>query len=138
MPAPGIQPNPGLLKKQLVRYLELARPPRLEGELAGLVVPHAGYLYSGSVAAWSYKLLLENQFDRVLVLAPSHHASFAGASIYNLGGFRTPLGIVPLDSELIDEAYKHGDIITLRPSSRLPGAFAGDSASFPSDRTEHL
>ena len=109
--------DPGLLKKQLVRYLELAKPPILEGELAGLVVPHAGYLYSGSVAAWSYKLLLENQFDRVLVLAPSHHASFAGASIYNLGGFRTPLGIVPLDRELIDELYKHEDIIRFVPQA---------------------
>ncbi len=109
--------DPRLLKKQLVRYVELARPPRLEGELTGLVVPHAGYIYSGSVAAWSYKLLLDNQFDRVLVLAPSHHASFAGASVYNLGGFRTPLGIVPLDRELIDELYKHKDIIRFVPQA---------------------
>src|SRR5208337_2281160 len=109
--------DPALLRKELLRYLELARPPRLEGELTGLVVPHAGYLYSGSVAAWSYKLLLENQFDRVLVLAPSHHASFVGASVYNLGGFRTPLGIVPLDRELIDEIYKHTDIIRFIPQA---------------------
>jgi MEMO1 family protein len=109
--------DPRLLKKQLLRYVELARPPRLEGELTGLVVPHAGYLYSGSVAAWSYKLLLENQFDRVLVLAPSHHTSFVGASVYNLGGFRTPLGIVPLDGELIDELYKHKDIIRFIPQA---------------------
>ncbi|MGA2400098.1 MAG: AmmeMemoRadiSam system protein B [Syntrophobacteraceae bacterium] len=109
--------DPALLKEELVRYLERARPPRLEGELTGLVVPHAGYLYSGRVAAWSYRLLLEHQFDRVLVLAPSHHAGFAGASIYNMGGYRTPLGIVPLDRELIDELYKHADIIRYIPQA---------------------
>ncbi len=109
--------DPALLKEELVRYLERAKPPRLEGELTGLVVPHAGYLYSGRVAAWSYRLLLENQFDRVLVLAPSHHAGFAGASIYNRGGYRTPLGIVPLDRELIDELYKHADIIRYIPQA---------------------
>jgi AmmeMemoRadiSam system protein B len=109
--------DPALLKKELVRDLDRARPPALEGELIGLVVPHAGYMYSGSVAAWSYKLLLKNRFDRVLILAPSHRVSFAGASIYNLGGYRTPLGIVPLDRELIDELYKHDAIIHFNPQA---------------------
>jgi MEMO1 family protein len=109
--------DPALLKKEIVRYLDRARPPDLGGELTGLVVPHAGYIYSGSVAAWSYKLLLKNHFDRVLILAPSHQASFAGASIYNLGGYRTPLGIVPLDRELIDELYRNAAIIHYVPQA---------------------
>ncbi len=109
--------DPALLKKELVRYLERATPPRFEGELTGLVVPHAGYLYSGRVAAWAYKLLYENQFDRVLILAPSHHASFPAASIYNLGGYRTPLGIVPLDRELIEELYKYVNLVRYVPNA---------------------
>ena len=109
--------DPALLKKELVRYLDRARPSDPEGDLTGLVVPHAGYIYSGSVAAWSYKLLLKSRFDRVLILAPSHQASFAGASIYNLGGYRTPLGIVPLDRELIDELYKNTAIIHYVPQA---------------------
>jgi hypothetical protein len=109
--------DPALLKKELVRFLERATPPRLEGELTGLVVPHAGYIYSGGVAAWSYKLLYEYQFDRVLILAPSHHASFPAASIYNLGGYRTPLGTVPLDRELIEELYKHVNLIRYVPNA---------------------
>jgi AmmeMemoRadiSam system protein B len=60
---------------------------------------------------------LKSQFDRVLILAPSHQASFAGASIYNLGGYRTPLGIVPLDRELIDELYKNAAIIHYVPQA---------------------
>jgi AmmeMemoRadiSam system protein B len=109
--------DPAILKKDLARYLELARPSDLEGELTGLAVPHAGYIYSGSVAAWSYKLLLKNRFDRVLILAPSHQASFAGASIYNLGGYRTPLGIVPLDRELVDELYENAAFIHYVPQA---------------------
>jgi AmmeMemoRadiSam system protein B len=109
--------DPVLLKKELLRYLDRARPSELEGELSGLVVPHAGYIYSGGVAAWSYKLLLKNRFDRVLILAPSHQASFAGASIYNLGGYSTPLGVVPLDRELIDELYKNSAIIHYVPQA---------------------
>jgi AmmeMemoRadiSam system protein B len=60
---------------------------------------------------------LDHQFDRVLVLAPSHHASFNGASVYNLGGFRTPLGIIPPDRELIDKLYKYADIIGFIPQA---------------------
>jgi len=67
------------------------------------------------VAAWSYKLLLNQRFDRVLILAPSHHASFPSASIYNLGGYRTPLGVVALDRELIDQLYKHEGLIGYVP-----------------------
>ena len=109
--------DPVLLEKEVNRYLDRASPPALEGELIGLVVPHAGYIYSGAVAGWSYKLLLKNRFDRVLILAPSHQASFAGASIYNLGGYRTPLGIVPLDRELIDELYRNAAIIHYVPQA---------------------
>ncbi len=109
--------EPALLKKEISGYIERARPPGLDGELTALVVPHAGYIYSGGVAAYSYKLLLADQFERVLIVAPSHQASFAGASIYNLGGYRTPLGIVPLDRELIDELYKYKDIISFVPQA---------------------
>ncbi len=103
--------DPALLKKELTRHLDRARPPALGGDLIGLVVPHAGYIYSGGVAAWSYKLLVKYRFDRVLILAPSHRAAFGGASIYNLGGYRTPLGVVPLDQELIDDLYKNASLI---------------------------
>ena len=107
--------DPKLLKKELTMYLDRARPPRLKGELTGIVVPHAGYMYSGGVAAWSYKLLLDSRFDRVLILAPSHHASFSAASIYSLGGYRTPLGTVGLDRELIDELYERKGLIGYFP-----------------------
>jgi AmmeMemoRadiSam system protein B/AmmeMemoRadiSam system protein A len=57
-------------------------------------------MYSGQVAAYAYKLIEGRTFDSVVVVAPSHRAVFKGASIYDRGGYRTPLGLVPVDVEL--------------------------------------
>jgi MEMO1 family protein len=72
-----------------------------EGRLIALISPHAGYVYSGQVAAYAYKLLEKQKFPTVIVIAPSHHARFQGVSVYDRGGFRTPLGEIPLDKDLI-------------------------------------
>ena len=109
--------DPSRLKKELAIYLDRAQPPEIDGDLIGLLVPHAGYVYSGGVAAWSFKLLLKSKFDRVLILAPSHRISLSQASIYNLGGYRTPLGIVPLDHELIDDLYKNDALFRYNPQA---------------------
>ncbi len=92
--------KPEVLSKDVVRYLENAKKEKFEGEVVALVSPHAGYMYSGQVAAYAYKLTEGKSFDSVVVVAPSHHALFKGASLYDRGGFRTPLGVVPVDVEL--------------------------------------
>ncbi len=109
--------DPRVLKKEISGYLDRANPPAVAGELVGLVSPHAGYRYSGGVAAHAYKLLAENPFDRVLILAPSHRARFAGASICTAGGYRTPLGVVELDREIITALFEHSSLI-----QSVPGA----------------
>jgi MEMO1 family protein len=103
------------LRGQVKGFLSRASVPPVEGELIGLVAPHAGYMYSGPVAGHAYKLLETHRFDRVLVLAPSHRAQFSGASVYHQGGYRTPLGVVPLDRELVDALYKHTDVVRYVP-----------------------
>lgn len=109
--------NPTTLKHDIERYLEQARPPAITGDLRALIVPHAGYMYSGGVAAHAYRLLRDHSFDRVLILAPSHRAYFKGASVYTPGGYRTPLGIVPLDREIIDKLLKHPSLIAYVPEA---------------------
>jgi hypothetical protein len=64
--------------------------------LRGLVCPHAGYPYSGPTAAIAYKTLAGRDVQTVVILGPSHYASFQGASIPNTDAYRTPLGIVPI------------------------------------------
>jgi AmmeMemoRadiSam system protein B/AmmeMemoRadiSam system protein A len=109
--------NPQQLTREILQYVREAAAEPVEGELKALIVPHAGYMYSGGVAAYAYKLLQEQSFDRVLVIAPSHRAHFQGSSIYPLGGYRTPLGVVPLDRELVDELLQHADSIRYVPQA---------------------
>ena len=92
--------KPEILQRDLSKYFENAKKEKLEGEIVSLVSPHAGYMYSGQVAAYAYKLIEGKSFESVVVVAPSHHALFKGASLYDRGGFRTPLGVVPVDVEL--------------------------------------
>jgi AmmeMemoRadiSam system protein B/AmmeMemoRadiSam system protein A len=92
--------RPDILSRDVKRYLEEAEKEKIDGEIIALVSPHAGYMYSGQVAAYAYKLIEGKTFDSVIVIGPSHRALFKGASIYDRGGYRTPLGVVPIDVEL--------------------------------------
>lgn len=65
-------------------------------KLRALVSPHAGYDFSGPVAAVAYKQLEGRDVDTVIVMAPSHYADFDGASIPDVDGYQTPLGPVRL------------------------------------------
>ena len=64
-----------------------------------IISPHAGYPYSGPVAAYSYALLRGKKFERVVVIAPSHYEAFPFASIYNGDAYATPLGTIPVDKD---------------------------------------
>jgi MEMO1 family protein len=63
-------------------------------DIKALVVPHAGYAYSGQVAAHAYKQIEGREYKKVMILAPSHHVGFRGASIPDYTHFETPLGEV--------------------------------------------
>lgn len=103
--------RPETLQKEIEKYLGQAAVTPLDGELVGIVVPHAGYAYSGGVAAHAFRLLEAQPFERVLILAPSHRAFFKGASVYHQGGYRTPLGVVPLDRETVEALMEHTSLI---------------------------
>ena len=92
--------DPETLSRDVKRYLENAKKEKVEGQIVALVSPHAGYMYSGQVAAYAYKLVEGMDFDSVVVVGPSHRFPFKGASLWDHGGFRTPLGVVPVDAEL--------------------------------------
>ncbi len=85
--------DPLTLHNQVQDYLKDAETTELSGDLRALIVPHAGYPYSGLVAAYGYKLLEKTRFHRVILLGPSHRVSFYGASLAT-EDFSTPLGEV--------------------------------------------
>ncbi|MGB6044032.1 MAG: AmmeMemoRadiSam system protein B [Pirellulales bacterium] len=71
-----------------------------------LVAPHAGYTYSGPVAASGYALLRPRRhtIERVVLLGPSHRVSFEGLAASSADGFATPLGIVRVDRTAVETA----------------------------------
>jgi AmmeMemoRadiSam system protein B len=76
---------------------EAAPLATVAGPLAGLVVPHAGYAYSGRAAAAGYACLKGRPYQRAVILAPSHSGAFHGAALLEDDGFETPLGQVAVD-----------------------------------------
>jgi AmmeMemoRadiSam system protein B/AmmeMemoRadiSam system protein A len=91
----------GELSQVVNQYFREGTVKKPVGKILAVIAPHAGYVFSGSVAAESYKQLDRNQvYDNIFLIGSSHMVSFDGASIYTQGNFKTPLGIVPVNLEL--------------------------------------
>lgn len=96
--AGGFYPaDPTALTAMMDQMLARATPPKLDGQIVAAVAPHAGYQYSGPVAAYTYAALKGRRFLRVVVIAPSHYENFNFTSIFDGDGYVTPLGTVPVD-----------------------------------------
>ncbi len=101
----------GLLRQLEACYLHELGPgalpkvnPSGPRRVIGLVSPHAGYMYSGPTAARGYYLLAQDGFPTTaIIIGPSHHMpALAPAAIQTAGGWATPLGVSPIDSELAE------------------------------------
>jgi MEMO1 family protein len=65
-----------------------------------IVVPHAGLMYSGPVAAYAYKAAQQGRYRSIVLVGPSHYVPFRGVSIWPEGSWETPFGAVAVDREL--------------------------------------
>lgn len=114
--------DPKKLKQELDEYMAsalkeaIAERERLpekpladlrEGSLLAIIVPHAGYMFSGSTAAYAYQLASEFAPKRVFLMGPSHYVDFQGVALSPDKIFETPLGDLPLDRETIDELAQY-------------------------------
>lgn len=84
----------------------------------GLVCPHAGYMYSGPVAANAYyQLALDGRVDVFVILGPNHQGIGSGVAIMDHGVWRTPLGDVEVDGEVAKDILRSSDIIDVDDSA---------------------
>ncbi len=104
------------LIRQITELLERVKIKKMRGELKALIVPHAGYTYSGLTAAYGYKLLENKKYDTVVVISPSHREYFKGVSIFPGNCYKTPLGDVPIDMELSNEIIAEEKLVFLSMS----------------------
>ncbi len=106
--------NPERLRSQIQSFLDHVQvsQPR---DVQILVAPHAGYMYSGQVAAFGYKETAHQEFKTVVVLAPSHHYGFPGISVWSQGGLQTPLGVAEVDEEFARQLIEADPLFVYEP-----------------------
>ena len=111
--------QPQRLAEEVDSFLSLYSESRQLGNLAALIVPHAGYYFSGNVAAAAYKSIdTKKHYKRVFLLGPSHHEWLNGASVNNEADYYlTPLGKVKVDRDVATELIAADSILSYRPEA---------------------
>jgi hypothetical protein len=99
--------DPEILGQMIDEYLQNCVKPQIEGEIKAIIVPHAGYVYSGIVAAAGYNLIKNSKAKKVLLIGPAHYVLFKGAAVPESNIWQMPFGNVQVSklptSELIIE-----------------------------------
>jgi len=103
--------DPGTLRRMVKELLEGARKVPVNGQIVGLIAPHAGYPYSGPTAAVAYKQVTGKHYDAVIVIGPSHREPLRGSSVWAEGGYETPLGVVPIAEDIAEKMLSPEDNI---------------------------
>jgi len=94
--------DPAQVRSILHQYLDPI--PRVDGSPMALIVPHAGWVYSGQVAAVAYRQIQGVDYDTIVIIGPNHtDPTFDAISVYAQGAFQTPLGPMPIDEALAAE-----------------------------------
>ena len=101
------------LKKDIEKYLSDAKVQNIKGKPRAIMSPHAGYIFSGPVAAYDYKLLQGKNYDIIIIMCNSHTAYFSGIAIDNSDIWQTPLGNVEVDKILAKRLANAYDRIKL-------------------------
>ena len=107
--------DPAVLRKEIDGWLAAAAGSRREERPVAVVVPHAGHVFSGSVAAYSFTQLRDRDIRTIYLIGPAHRAPLSGVAIYPDGGWRSPLGVVPIDSGKARALLDEGSGIVARP-----------------------
>jgi len=111
--------SPEVLNSDLKALFEQAMDREYDHARA-IIVPHAGYPYSGTVAATGYNQLdPDGIYDHIFVIASSHTAYFKGASIYNKGNYETPLGEVEVDLALANKLIEKCDLFSFEANAHI-------------------
>jgi hypothetical protein len=107
--------DPQQLSRMIDDFLNAATPQTQPGDIFALISPHAGYGFSGQVAAFGYKLIKGRSYKTVIVIGTSHQYGFSGVSVYPEGTFRTPLGDLEVNKEFAQRLLNKDKEIFFEP-----------------------
>ena len=110
--------DPHELSREVARYLAQADIEPSQSRILAILVPHAGYPFSGPVAGYSFQYVKDQNPNTVLFIALGHQG-VKGASVFNGSRYETPLGDVELDKELNHRLLKDGEPIDDNPEPHL-------------------
>jgi AmmeMemoRadiSam system protein B/AmmeMemoRadiSam system protein A len=105
------------LSAQLESYLNKATPSEISGKLIGVIAPHAGYAYSGPVAAYSFKAVNFKDVKTAVIVGFSHRKRYSGTAVLDAEGFRTPLGVAKIDRAITKALVAHSEKIYPYPKA---------------------
>ncbi len=96
-------------------------------QIYGIIVPHAGYVFSGQTAAYAFKQLETQEFETAIILGPYHgpkrestpRVKNKGVSVYQNGVYKTPLGFISIDTGIAQKIIKYDDIIKFIPEAHI-------------------
>ena len=107
--------NSSQLRNQLQGYLDSANPGKIDGDVFAIISPHAGYQFSGPVAAYGFKALQGRAIKTVVIIGFGHRRFFDGISVYDRGSWRTPLGEIKIDERLARQIIASNKRIRYEP-----------------------
>jgi len=110
--------DPEKLKKKVSQYLNCG-PAKTEGEIMGVLAPHAGYSYSGAMAGRAFARLGEIKADTFVIIGTGHTMALKHGALVAGGFFETPLGRVPVDEKLSAELMKTPSLFENLPEAHL-------------------
>ena len=105
------------LSRTVDSLLKNAHIHKLNGDLIALIVPHAGFSFSGPVAAEAFRQLDGCEFNTVILIGPSHRHPFRGISIFERGYFATPLGKVKINESIAGSMTAENELIRSVPEA---------------------
>ncbi|MEN8304242.1 MAG: AmmeMemoRadiSam system protein B [Campylobacterota bacterium] len=97
--------NKSELSSQIKSLLQYATKFK-EEDVQAIIVPHAGYVFSAQTAATAYATL-SKKYKNIFLIGSSHHVSFDGASIYNIGNYKTPLGEIHTNHTIVSSLMQN-------------------------------
>ena len=107
------------LGKIIDRLLVQAKPSAINGEIFGLLLPHASYVYSGPAAAYGFKAISGKSFDTVIIIGDSHYDTFDGVAVWPEGEWETTLGKIKIDENLAKKIISDSRRFFRRDSAHL-------------------
>ncbi len=109
------------LRAMVREYLDEAVVPAL-GQVRAVIAPHAGYIYSGPVAGYAFKVWegIPQRPRTIYLMGPAHFVFVSGIAVGKFSAFSTPLGTVPVAGELVDALLEYDGVFTLNNEAHMP------------------